>query len=122
MIEIWRPVKDYEGYYEVSNLGRVRSLDKYVNTKCDSMRMRNGRVLKCIKHNEYMWVSLSKDNIKSKKRVHRLVAEAFIPNPYNLPYINHKDENKTNNVLENLEWCTPAYNTQYYHNNKNRRS
>ena len=118
MTEIWKPVVGYEGYYEVSNLGRVRSIDKYVNTKCCSKRFRNGRILKGIKHNEYMWVSLSKDNVKSKKRVHRLVAEAFLPNPQNLPYINHKDENKTNNISVNLEWCTPAYNTIYYHNRR----
>lgn len=113
MEEIWRPVKEYEGYYEVSNLGRVRSIDRYVNTKGDSKRIRNGRVLKGILHNEYVWVTLSKDNLKSKKRVHRIVAEAFLPNPDNLPQVNHKDEDKTNNNVDNLEWCTAKYNMNY---------
>ena len=113
MEEIWKPVKGYEGYYEVSNLGRVKSLAIYVNTKNNSKRYRSERVLKGILHNGYVWVTLSKYNIKSKKRVHRLVAEAFIPNPYGLPYINHRDEVKTNNVFTNLEWCTVQYNNTY---------
>ena len=113
MEEIWKPIVGYEGYYEVSNLGRVRSMDKYVNTKGDSKRIRNGRVLKGILCHNYVWVTLSKDNLKSKKRVHRLVAEAFIPNPDNLPCVNHKDENRSNNSIENLEWCTTEYNNNY---------
>lgn len=113
MEEIWKPVKGFEGYYEVSNLGRVRSIDRYVNTKGDSKRIRNGRVLKGIIHNEYVLVTLSKDNLKSKKRVHRIVAEAFLPNPDNLPQVNHKDEDKTNNNVTNLEWCDSKYNMNY---------
>ena len=113
MEEIWKPVKGFEGYYEVSNLGRVRSVAIYVNSKNNSKRYRSERILKGILHNEYLWVTLSKDNIKIKKRIHRLVAEVFIPNPDNLPFINHKDEVKTNNVFKNLEWCTPEYNNTY---------
>lgn len=113
MEEVWKPIVGYEGYYEVSNLGRVRSIAIYVNSKNNSKRYRSERVLKGILHNGYVWVTLSKNNVKTKKRVHRLVAEAFIPNPENLPYINHMDEVKTNNVFTNLEWCTVQYNNTY---------
>ena len=87
MVEIWKDIKGYEGLYQVSNIGRVRSL-KRNNT--------NGKILKqCINKDGYLRVDLSKNNIKSTKRVHRLVAETFIDNDKNLPVINHKDENKT---------------------------
>lgn len=103
--EIWRPVVGYENY-EVSSLGRVRSLglDKY----------HKGKILKPWFSNKgYPLVDLYKSNKKEHCLVHRLVAIAFIPNPNNLPFINHKDENPKNNRVENLEWCTPKYNSNY---------
>lgn len=98
-VEIWLPVKDYEGLYEVSDRGRVR---------------RNGKILKDQDDRRgYRLVDLSKNGEVTKKKVHRLVAEAFLSNPDNLPCINHKDENRANNDVDNLEWCTQEYNVNY---------
>ena len=115
-MEIWKPVKGYEGLYEVSSEGRVRSIERtvpyiYKGTNCT--RVVKGTVLKQ-KHNpEYCTVDLCKEGIVRQKFVHRLVASAFIPNPNNLPQVNHKDEVKTNNAVENLEWCTGLENVRY---------
>lgn len=110
--EEWRQVYGYENLYEVSNFGRVRSLDKY-----DSRgHFRAGFVLKpSIRSNnsQYLRVGLTKDGIRKHKNVHRIVATSFLPNPQNLPQVNHKDENKLNNYVENLEWCTASYNANY---------
>lgn len=101
MDEVWKSIKDYDGLYEVSNLGRVRNC-------------RTGRVLKPNKiNNGYLQVGLYKDNVVKTYYVHRLVAEAFILNPNNKPQVNHKDKNPTNNRVENLEWCDCPYNINY---------
>ena len=101
--EIWKDKKDYEGHYQVSNFGRVKSI-----------KFGKERILKPVTNSSgYLLVELYKNNIKKKYSVHRLVAEAFIPNPYNLPQVNHKDENKLNNNVDNLEWCTNEYNINY---------
>lgn len=101
--EIWRDVKDYEGKYEVSNYGRVRSLN-----------YGKERVLQQCKNScGYLMVPLCKDGKQKLCTVHRLVAEAFIPNPYNLPQVNHINEDKQSNIVTNLEWCNAAYNTNY---------
>lgn len=100
MNEIWRSVKDYEGLYEVSNWGRVRNILTH-------------RMLKFEINAGYYRLVLVKNKIKTHKLVHRLVAQAFIPNPLNLPQVNHIDENKLNNCVENLEWCTAKYNNVY---------
>lgn len=107
MQEMWKPVVGYENLYEVSNLGNVRNVNKKWTKK--------PRLLKQHIHNEYMIVVLYKDSKAKNKRVHRLVAEAFIPNSNNYQYINHKDENPKNNVVDNLEWCTMTYNNTYGH-------
>lgn len=108
--EIWRPVVGYEGLYEVSNTGRVRSLDRYDSNN----HFLKGRILKlCADKDGYLNVGLSLGNKVKKYKVHRLVAEAFIPNPYNLPQVNHRDEDKTNNRVENLEMCNAKYNSNY---------
>ena len=97
--EEFRDIPGYEGLYEVSNLGRVR---------------RNGRILKPLKHRDgYLKIDLNKQGIRKGVYIHRLVGLAFIPNPDNLPCINHKDEDKTNNTVKNLEWCTREYNNNY---------
>ena len=110
--EIWKPVVGYEGSYEVSSYGRVRSLDRYV--KCKSYRLHKGKVLiGSITKYGYVRCNIKVNGVLKGYFVHRLVAEAFIPNPDNLPQINHKDEDKTNNNVDNLEWCTAKYNMSY---------
>jgi hypothetical protein len=116
LIEIWKPVNDYEGLYEVSNLGRIRSLDRVeiIATRWGSTteRFHKGKILKpqLDGRGNYLHVTLGRNNTK---QVHRLVADAFIPNINNYPQINHKDEDKTNNCVDNLEWCTAQYNNTY---------
>ena len=112
MEEEWKDIKNYEGLYQVSNWGRVKSLGNGKNYKY-------GRILKQSKNGRgYLFVSLCKSGKKKNYTIHRLVAETFIPNPDNLPQVNHKDENKNNNKVENLEWCTPSYNSNYGTRNK----
>ena len=101
--EIWCPIKGYEGIYEVSDQGRVRS-----------MKFGKERILKPGKiQNGYLKVNLWKNGEMKQCKVHRLVAQTFIPNPQNLTEVNHKDENKTNNSVQNLEWCDRKYNCNY---------
>lgn len=104
--EIWLPVKDYEGLYEVSNWGDVRSLNYNRTGRVQVMKPGMSR-------HGYLKVQLYKDGKDNKYFVHRLVAEAFLGNPDNLPQVNHKDEDKTNNAVANLEWCTAKENVNY---------
>ena len=113
-MEIWKTINGYEGLYEVSNLGRVRSLDRCVKYSNGQTHIHRGRILvPGISKTGYMQVCLCKNGKMKHPLVHRLVADAFLENPGNLPQINHKDENPSNNVVENLEWCTPDYNLHY---------
>lgn len=112
--EEWRPVPGYEGSYQVSNLGRVRSLDRVVKSKQGWKKFVKGVTMKqSIHHYGYPVVSLLKESHSKQYAVHILVARAFIPNPKGLPCVNHKDENKRNNNINNLEWCTLRYNNSY---------
>lgn len=114
MKEIWKPIKGYEGWYEVSNLGRVRSLDRIVTYSDGKNYSLKGKMLKM--HycgSGYLQFILHKNGKTEHKYPHRLVAETFLPNPNNLPEVNHKDENKTNNCVDNLEWCDSKYNKNY---------
>jgi hypothetical protein len=113
-MEQWKPVKGYEGYYEISNLGNIRSVDREVATAFGYSVIRSGKILsKVVDAYGYETVHLSRENQKKRHKVHRLVADAFIYNPNNLPSVNHKSENKLDNRVENLEWCTIAYNNSY---------
>lgn len=111
--EIWKNITGYEGLYQVSNLGNIRVNDRRVfNSKC--LCLRKGRILKNNKNGRgYINVSLTKNGKSKNKLVHRLVAEAFIPNPKKYLQVNHKNENKRDNRAENLEWCTSSYNVFY---------
>lgn len=112
--EVWRPIEGFECLYEVSNLGRVKSLDRWVVYKDGKKRLFKGQLLISVRNRDgYMRVCLHKDSLQYNKCIHRLVAEAFIPNPNNLPMVNHIDEVKTNNRVDNLEWCDAQYNAIY---------
>lgn len=107
MEEIWKNVVGYEGLYQISSLGRVRRV--------------GGKILKSTRFSKgYFHVNLCCNGKYKSKQIHRLVAQAFIPNPNNLPIVNHKDENPSNNTVENLEWCTVSYNLGYGTANKRR--
>ena len=109
-MEEWKDIKDYEGLYQVSNLGNVRSLDRIVKNK-SGQYIRKGQLLKkFINKKGYFVVNLRKNCDLKTKTIHRLIAEAFIENKYNYPCINHIDGNKLNNSINNLEWCTYSHN------------
>lgn len=106
-MEVFKEVKDYEGIYFVSNLGNVKSVDHYINNKHNSKSLKKGRVLKKFKSFKgYLQTSLSKEAKRFNTGIHRVVAIAFIPNPENKPQVNHINGIKTDNKVENLEWCT----------------
>ena len=116
--EVWKDISGYEGIYQVSNYGRVKSLERIVKRYDGRGFHFSQRILKYKKSREYDSVGLS-DGYKTKYfRVARLVGFAFIPNPENHPQINHKDENTHNNMVSNLEWCTNVYNLNYGSHNK----
>lgn len=109
MKEKWKDIPNYEGLYQISNFGRVKSFRKSTKYRCQSEY-----ILKpYVPQHGYEVVTLYDKSTKHKFLVHRLVATAFLPNPDNLPQINHKDENKRNNNVTNLEWCTAEYNNAY---------
>lgn len=113
MDEIWKDIPYWYGH-QVSNKGRVRSVDREVNHNCGGIAIKKGKLLKpFLNRRGYYEILTSIDNIKTHFTIHRLVATCFIPNPNNYEYINHKDENKLNNNVENLEWCTHEYNMNY---------
>lgn len=104
--EQWKPIQEFNGEYEVSNIGRVRSMKRYYGMV--------GRIMpQTIQRKGYYAVTFHMNNKAYCRKVHRLVIEAFIPNPDNLPCINHIDGNKLNNRIDNLEWCTYQHNMQH---------
>lgn len=109
--ETWLPVKGYEDYYEVSNQGRVRSMERDVALKSGEVRHYKSRYLSEARDSKgYCTCHLAVKGKNKAARFHRLVAEAFIPNPKGLPQVNHIDGNKRNNAVENLEWVTDEQN------------
>ena len=104
--EIYKDIKDLEGLYQVSNFGNVMSLNFHRSGK--------PKLMKPSKNTKgYLFVNLCKNGKRKMFTIHRLVAETFLPNPDNLPEINHIDEDKTNNSVDNLEYCTHEYNQNY---------
>lgn len=114
MIEEWRQIPGYEGLYEVSSYGRVRSLDRYVKGRYGNYRLHKGKILRLeLSNSGYYFVELMHKYKRKHFYVHRLVAEAFIDNLHSFRDVNHKDEDKTNNIVDNLEWCDHKYNCNY---------
>lgn len=118
MEEVWKDVKGYEGYYQVSNLGNIKSLERIIEnsgTRTGYYKIKE-RILKPRENknrNGYYELSLRKDGKEKRFKVHRLVACAFIENPYNKPEVNHIDGNKSNNCVSNLEWTTSKENKEH---------
>lgn len=115
MNKVFYPLKGFESYYEISKCGIVRSKDRNVNSSYNARRIIKGKEMKPDLSNKgYFRVPISISGVARKKfSLHRLLAINFIPNPNNLPCVNHKDSNPLNNDLNNLEWCTQSYNIQY---------
>lgn len=114
--EQWRAVSGFEGFYEVSSFGKLRGLDRLVGYRYSGMqRLWKGRIRKASRQKTgYMLVELRNNGTKTiAKLVHRLVAQAFVPNPENKPHVNHLDGNKANNHVDNLAWCTAAENERH---------
>lgn len=120
-MENWKSVKGYEGYYEVSDLGRVRRLGRFVKTgiKHSDFKLHKGHILKQAKKRRgYYSVDLCKDGKVKTISVHRLVATAFLPQGEGQTQVNHKNANKNDNRAANLEWCTPQENVDHAKTNK----
>lgn len=114
MEEIWKDIKGYEGLYQVSNLGRVKSLDRWLIYKDGKKRLWKGQIIKPLLHKDgYYRVCLYKKTKQKYLFIHRLVAETFLGNPKKLPVINHKNCIRTDNTPDNLEFCTIQYNNEY---------
>ena len=117
--EIWKDIEGYEGLYQISNMGRVKSVERM--KWCGKGYYKTPeRILKARKtKNGYLLVNLWKDGKIKSYYIHRLVAQAFLDNPDNLPEVNHIDQDKTNNKVENLEFCDRSYNVNYGTRNRN---
>lgn len=111
MTEVWKRIRGYD--YAVSNIGRIKSIERVITMRNGQSRTIKETIKKPDLIRGYLVVDLYKDCKRRNFPIHRLVAKAFIPNPENLPQVNHKDEDKTNNRAENLEWCTVSYNNNY---------
>lgn len=114
--EIWKPVIGYEGLYEVSNLGKFKSIDRvvYQYKSRTGTGIKKGKLLKPWQSKGYFYIKLCKPDCKEKTTLlHRVVAIAFLSNPHNLPEVNHKDGDKRNNSVSNLEWCSSQYNSKH---------
>ena len=118
--ELWKDVgeckdyQDFSGLYEVSNLGRIRSKNRMVLNSLGKEQHFKGKILSLrVANNGYLYACLYSKNKRKVIKPHRAVAQLFLPNPQKLPQVNHKDENKLNNRVSNLEWCTPEYNANY---------
>lgn len=120
-MEVWKDIAGYEGYYQISNFGNIRSVDRVIYSDkfhIGIKRELKGRTLNpSVNNHGYLSLILSKNGEKKSCRIHRLVAEAFIKNPNNYDQVNHIDGDKTNNKVENLEWCNNQYNVIHAYKN-----
>ena len=116
--EVWKPVVGLEDRYEISNFGRCRTKERTVRTKANKLLHIKQTYMKPTRDEYIEFVLTHSDGKKHLHTAHRMVAEAFIPNPINLPCVNHKDEDKYNNNVNNLEWCSYSYNNTYNGINK----
>lgn len=116
--ETWKPVVGYEGLYEVSDLGRVKKVARTITKADGTIKKVDERILKPSDSNGYQIVGLYRNGVSKPNWVHRLVAQAFIPNPNKLPEVNHKDEIRANNKLDNLEWISHRDNSNYGKHNE----
>lgn len=113
MVEIWKPIKEWEKFYLISNFGRIKSLDR-ITRNGRGLFLKKGRILKTNTNNKgYEFVRLIDKDRNTKVYIHRLVAEAFLPNVENKKEVNHLDCNPLNNIVTNLEWCTHKENMSY---------
>jgi len=117
MVEMWKYIEGYESCYSISNFGRVKSLARTINQKNRKYKTKERIMSQCICHKGYHRVRLNLNGTGKNKTIHRLIAEAFIPNLYNLPMVNHIDGNKSNNAISNLEWCTAKNNSEHARDN-----
>lgn len=119
-IEIWKDVVGYEGLYQISNLGRVKSLPRMVGA--GNGYLSKERMLEiCVSRNGYLFVPLCKNGKRKNHRIHRLIAQSFIPNPENKTQVNHIDHDIWNNNLDNLEWVTQSENMKHSFSNPKRK-
>ena len=122
MKEIWKDIKGYENMYQISNMGRVRSLDRYIILSNNKKIFKKGQIRKISNNgNDYLFVQLGRGN-SNRKYIHRLIGENFMSNPDNKPCINHLDSNKNNNKIENLEYVSHTENLLYAYEKNERRS
>ena len=114
MQEIWKDIVGFEGLYQISDKGNVRSLDRIIKLYNGGQYKRKGKTLQpLLSKDKYYQIHLLKNGVAKTIKIHRLVATAFIPNPNHFAEVNHKNEIKTDNRVENLEWCTQEYNKRY---------
>lgn len=113
-MEVWKDVKGYEGFYQVSNKGRVKSLARTIVRSDGQYKSIKEKILKSGTSSKgYQQINLCRNGKQKTMKIHRLVAEAYIPNSKNKPEVNHKDGDKSNNVISNLEWVTPKENMRH---------
>lgn len=121
--ELWKSIEGYDGLYEISTLGRVKRLSRISTDSMGRVMLYKEKLMavQISKSTGYPYVCLTKDGVSKAYNIHTLIAKAFIPNPDNLPCVNHIDENRSNSVLSNLEWCSYSYNNSYGSANKKRK-
>lgn len=112
-IEIWKDIPRYKGLYQASNMGRIRRLRRSIINHGTVTTKKGAIISQSYTSKGYRRVHIHFNGKIKEELAHRLVAEAFVPNPQEMPFVNHKDEDKTNNFPENLEWCDCAYNNNY---------